>query len=199
LLIGAGIPQRSLFVLFGTLSHKVFGLQRALVLTVGLLTACASQDIDHYAQRRPDFDPQQYFNGNLTAHGVLKNRRGEVTRYFNAAIKAYWRNGIGTLEERFVFDDGEIQYRTWILRPDAKGGYLATAGDVIGEGQAQVVGNAMNLQYTLRVNYRSDTLDLAVDDWMYRVDDNTVINESVLRKFGFKVGSIQLAIIRQRE
>lgn len=184
-------------VLIRTLSHHIHRLQRVFVLSLGLLTACASQDIDHYAQRTPDFDPQQYFNGNLTAHGVLKNRSGEVTRHFNAAIKAYWHDGIGTLEERFVFDDGEIQYRTWTLRPDAEGGYLASAGDVIGEGRAQVAGNAMNLQYTLRVNYRGDALDLAVDDWMYRVDANTVINESVLRKFGFKVGSIQLAIIRQ--
>lgn len=185
--------------LIRAVSHQILALQRVLVLSVGLLTACTSQDIDHYAQRKPDFNPQRYFDGNLTAHGVLKNRRGEVTRHFNAAIKAYWRNGIGTLEERFVFDDGEIQYRTWTLRPDTEGGYLATAGDVIGEGHAQVAGNAMNLQYTLRVNYRGDALELAVDDWMYRVDDNTVINESVLRKFGFKVGSIQLVIIRQRE
>lgn len=162
-----------------------------------MFTGCASQDIAQYAQRKPEFDPRNFFSGDLTAHGVVKNRSGEVTRHFNATIDAYWNNGVGTLEERFVFDDGEIQYRTWTLRPEPEGGYIATAGDVVGQGRARVAGNAMNLQYTLRINYRGDPLDLAVDDWMYRVDDNTVINESVLSKFGFRVGSIQLAIVRQ--
>lgn len=177
-------------------------LRRGLAAGVLLLlvlqgTGCAAPDIAHYAGRTPVFDPQVFFNGDLTAHGVLKNRSGEVTRHFNATIKAYWRNGSGTLEERFVFDDGEVQYRTWQLRPTASGEYVATAEDVIGAGVASVAGNAMRLQYTLRINYKGDPLDLAVDDWMYLVDDNTVINESALRKFGFRVGTIQLAIVRQ--
>ncbi len=172
-------------------------LRFAMVLLAAIISGCASQEIAHYAGRKPDFDPQQFFSGRLTAHGVLKNRSGEVTRHFNASIDAHWSNGVGTLQEKFVFDDGEVQYRNWTLRPTGDGRYRATAGDVIGEGQASVAGNAMNLQYTLRINYRGDPLDLPVDDWMYRVDERTGINESVLRKFGFRVGSIQLAIVRE--
>lgn len=169
--------------------HKLFIL--SVLATLG---ACSSPDIKQYANNLPTFVPEQFFNGKLTAHGVLKNRSGEVTRYFTATIDASWDKGIGTLVERFEFNDGEIQFRTWVLAPSQTGRYLATAGDVVGEGQAQVSGNAMQLDYQLQIDYRGSPLALSVEDWMWLVDEDTVINQSTLRKWGFTVGSIQLVI-----
>lgn len=164
---------------------------------VFMLTACSTTLLDEYASNKPLLSPEQFFNGKLTAQGVVKNRGGKVTRYFTAKINAYWResNGVsvGTLEEVFQFNDGEIQYRTWTLTPTTDG-YTATAGDVIGSGNAQTRGNAMQLHYTLKVNYQGSPMPLQVEDWMWLVDDNTLLNESTLRKWGFKVGSVQLVI-----
>jgi hypothetical protein len=174
-----------------TLAHYTL-----IAITIILLSACAGHQIDIYQDRKPALIPKEFFNGKLTAHGVLKNRDGEVTRTFNATINAYWKDGVGTLEEVFIFDDGEVQYRTWKLQPTKNGGYNATAGDVIGEGIAGISGNAMNLNYVLRIKYNNDTLDLSVDDWMFLVDENTIINESVLTKWGIRVASIQLAIVK---
>jgi hypothetical protein len=173
-------------------THCKLLLISSLILMV---SSCSTTFIDDYASNQPKLDLQQFFNGNLSAHGVLKDRNGKVTRYFNANIKAYWKDGVGTLEEKFVFDDGEVQYRNWILTPSEKG-YAATAGDVIGTGKAQVKGNAMQLNYVLEINYKGSPLQLQVDDWMWQVDNNTLLNESTLRKWGFKVGSIQLVIIK---
>jgi len=161
-----------------------------------LLSGCMSQNVSLYQSRKPILVPEKFFDGTLAAHGILKNRDGEVTRTFNATINAYWNEGIGTLEEKFLFDDGEVQYRTWKLKPSTNGTYIATAGDVIGDGAAGIAGNAMNLNYKLRIKYKNGTLDLSVDDWMFLVDENTIINESVLTKWGFKVASIQLTITR---
>ncbi len=160
-----------------------------------MLSSCTTITVDDYASNQPSLDLQQFFDGNLTAHGVLKNRSGKVTRYFNATINAYWKDGVGTLEEKFIFDDGEVQYRNWTLTPSGDG-YAATAGDVIGTGKAQVKGNAMQLKYVLEIQYKGSPLRLQVDDWMWQVDGKTLLNESTLRKFGFKVGSIQLVIVK---
>lgn len=160
-----------------------------------MLTSCSTTSIDDYASNQPALTPQAFFNGPLTAHGVLKDRSGKVTRYFNATINAYWKDGVGTLEEKFIFDDGEIQYRNWTLTP-AGNGFDATAGDVIGTGKAQVSGNAMQLKYVLEIQYKGSPLQLQVDDWMWLVDNKTLLNESTLRKWGFKVGSIQLVIVK---
>lgn len=160
------------------------------------LTGCAGPTVEQYRGNQPSFAPEQFLQGPLTAHGVLKNRSGEVTRYFNATIDASWQEGIGTLEERFEFDDGEIQYRTWTLTPTSDTTFNATAGDVIGTGTGATAGNALNLKYVLEVDYNDSKLELTVDDWMWRVDEHTVINQSTLSKWGFTVGTIQLVISR---
>lgn len=161
-----------------------------------MLASCSTTSIDDYANNQPALDLHHFFKGSLSAHGVVKDRGGKVTRYFNATIDARWDKGIGTLEEKFVFDDGEIQYRNWTLTPTDKG-YAATAGDVIGTGRAQVKGNAMQLDYVLEIKYNGKPLQLNVEDWMWQVDEKTLLNESILRKWGFKVGSVQLVIVKQ--
>jgi hypothetical protein len=172
-------------------------VQHLQILTVAaLITACSGASVTDYAANRPLLVPEDFFDGRLTAHGVVKDRGGEVIRYFNADIQAYWRDGIGTLEEDFVFDDGERQRRVWTLTPNPEGGYIGTAGDVIGDGALRVSGNSMFLNYVLRVPYGDGTIDLRIDDRMYLVNPNTLINESRMIKFGVEVGEIVLVIVK---
>lgn len=160
-----------------------------------LLSACSSPSIDQYAQNKPAFNVPEFFQGPLVAHGILKNRSGEVTRYFTATLNGSWKDGVGTLAEQFTFDDGEQQERIWTLVPNEQG-YHATAGDVIGSGQLTAKGNAAFMSYVLRVPYDDSTLDVTVDDRMYRVSPDVVINESTLYKFGLEVGYLTLSIRR---
>lgn len=172
----------------------------ALVCLLALTcVACSSVKVEDYADQSPEFDPREFFDGRLTAHGVLMDRSGRVTRYFNADIQASWKDGIGTLDEDFLFDDGETQKRIWTLTPDGEGGYMGRAGDVVGDGALRFSGNAVFLDYVLRVPYGNGTIDLRVDDRMYLVDPNVVINESQLTKFGVNVGKLLLTIVRHPE
>ena len=171
-------------------------LVKATIVAAGMafISACSSVTIDRYAGNKPQLVAEEFFNGQLAAHGIVKDRSGEVMRYFSASIKAYWVDGIGTLDESFVFDDGEEQTRVWKLRPNADGSYVATAGDVIGEGKMKVAGNSLFLDYVLRIPYGDDTIDLRIDDRMYLVSEKVLLNESVMTKWGFKVGQITLVI-----
>ncbi len=161
-----------------------------------LLSACSNISVEDYAGEEPTFEPERFFDGALVARGVLKDRGGEVIRRFTADINAYWTDGTGILEEDFVFDDGEESRRVWTLTPAGDGVYVATAGDVVGEGRASVAGNAMFLDYVLRVPYGDGTIDLKIDDRMYLLTPDVLINESQMRKFGFRVGEIVLSIER---
>lgn len=164
-----------------------------LVLLSGL-SGCGAVTVDEYANNQPTLTPETFFQGQLTAHGVIKDRGGKVIRYFNADIKAYWQDGIGTLEEDFLFDDGEPDRRVWTLTPTGEGQYVGTAGDVVGEGQITVAGNSMFLDYVLQIPWDDGTLDLRIDDRMYLVNPTTLINESIMTKFGIRVGEILLVI-----
>jgi len=168
-----------------------FGL---LMLLIGLVPACTSVSVTDYASNSPKLVLQEFFNGSLRAHGTVKDRSGKVTRYFNATIDASWQNGVGTLDENFVFDDGEKQQRIWTIIKNDAGQYIGTASDVIGNSQLEVAGNSLFLNYVLRIPYEDGTLDLEIDDRMYLVSKNVLINESVMTKWGFEVGEVVLII-----
>ena len=168
-----------------------------LCLSITLVTACSSVKVDDYRDYEPTLHPETFFDGSLTAHGVVKNRGGRVIRTFNADIAASWDDGVGTLVEDFIFDDGETQQRIWTLKPNGEDGYSGTAGDVIGVGELELAGNSLFLDYVLRIPYGDSTVDLRVEDRMYLVSPNVLINESIMKKFGVRVGSIDLVILRQ--
>ena len=75
-----------------------------LVLCAVALSACSSVKVEDYATNEPVLVPETFFDGKLQAHGIVKNRGGKVIRYFSADIDAWWENGVGTLDERFIFE-----------------------------------------------------------------------------------------------
>ena len=179
---------------------------RFLALTglLTVMTSSCSTPISTYQEAKPELVIEDFFDGQLSAHGIVKDYKGKVIRHFSADITAYWKNGVGTLDEDFVFDDGEKQKRVWTITP--KNGadssnketafYEGHAGDVIGVAPVSVVGNAMFLKYKLEIPYKDSTMVLTVDDRMYLVDDRVIINESKLYKFGLPVGRITLTIVK---
>ncbi len=166
------------------------------LLLLTLLSACSSIQVSDYSDMQPTFTAEAFFDGKLSAHGVVKDRSGKVTRSFNADIIAYWKDGIGTLEEDFIFDDGTEERRVWTLTPNGDNRYIGTAGDVIGDGIMEVSGNSAFLDYVLRVPYNDGTVDVRVDDRMYLVSDTVLVNESRLSKFGVRVGALLLVITK---
>jgi hypothetical protein len=166
-------------------------------LLIIVLSACSQVQTTEHADLQPTMSLEQFFSGQLLAHGVVKDRSGKIIRTFNADIAASWDAGVGTLDEDFVFNDGEQQKRLWTLTPQPDGSYAGTAGDVVGAGQLQVAGNSVFLDYVLRIPYKDGTIDVRVDDRMYLVTEDILLNESRMLKFGFQVGSLLLVIIRQ--
>ena len=183
---------------FATTMRSLLGIGLLSGL-IGTLSACGTASLDDHQMAEPSFAPEEFFNGILTAHGVVRDYSGAATRHFNADITACWQEGVGTLDEAFVFDDGEQQVRIWTLTPDGAKRYIGTAGDVVGEGNARWQGNAMFLDYTLRIELEDGPIDVHIDDRMYRVSENVVINESKMRKFGVGVGEILLTLVRHPE
>ena len=115
-------------------------MRKLFLLLAFLVAGCSRISIDEYAGSSPALDLKEFFDGELRAYGILQDRSGRVTRKFEATITAYWRGEEGTLEEHFVFDDGEQQDRTWTLVHLGDNRYTGQAGDVIGtaSGRASI-------------------------------------------------------------
>jgi hypothetical protein len=50
------------------------------------------------------------------------------------------------------------------------------------------------MKYLLRVPYGDGTIDVRMDDWMYLITPDTLINETTMTKWGFDVGELVLVI-----
>ncbi|MGF1687302.1 DUF3833 domain-containing protein [Photobacterium japonica] len=151
-----------------------------------------SASIDDYHDATPKLDLFRYFDGQVSAWGMLQDRSGKQTRRFEVAIKGTVKGKQLTLEEDFVFDDGEKQRRVWIITETHEGHYIGEAGDVVGQASGRVVGNALNWRYVLRVPVGDTTYDINFNDWMYLQDDKRMFNVAKMTKFGFDVGQVTL-------
>lgn len=165
----------------------------ALVLAAGVVTGCAGPRADAYREEQPVLDLKQYFQGDIDAWGIFQKRSGEVARRFTVDIKASWDGDIGTLEEDFVYSDGETSRRVWTIRKIDQHTYVGTADDVIGEARGEAFGNALRWRYVLALEVDGKTYHVKFDDWMFLMDDEVMLNRSVMKKFGIRLGEVTLA------
>lgn len=162
-----------------------------------LLAGCAGPRVENYRDERPLLDLREYFDGDIEAHGMFQNRSGHVVKRFNVAIKARWAGNVGTLEEDFSYSDGSTSRRVWTIRKLDQHRYVGTAADVVGEATGEAHGNALRWRYVLALEVDGKTWNVDFDDWMFLVDDEVMLNRSVMRKFGFRVGEVTLSFRKQ--
>ncbi|MEN8726571.1 MAG: DUF3833 domain-containing protein [Sulfurovum sp.] len=173
-------------------------LKSILTLGVcGILTGCSSPQIEDFNGTTPEFIPQEYFNGPMTAYGMVKDRDGKIIRRFKGKLVGSWDvNGVGTLDEKFVYDDGETQTRIWTLTPTGEKTFIGRAGDIVGDAHMVAKGNTVMIDYVMKVPYKDSTIDISVRDWLHLQEDGVILNHSKMRKFGFEVGELVITIIK---
>ena len=167
----------------------------SLLAAVGL-AGCSAVEVERYAAEQPVLDLPQYFNGQLAAHGMFQDRSGEVIKRFQVRIDAHWQDGVGTLDEHFVYSDGTTQRRVWTLRRQPDGSYIGTADDVVGEARGVVRGNALHWRYVLALPVDGRVWHVDFDDWMFLIDERVMLNRSVMSKFGIRLGEVTLSFYK---
>ena len=175
----------------GRLSNAVSPRRAFLLIGVLLLTACAAK-ISDYSGEEPALDLAEFFNGPVQAWGIVQDRSGKVVRRFQVDMVGRWDGDERLLEEDFVFADGQTQRRVWKFKRIDSHRYTGTAGDVIGEAQGDVSGYALHWRYVLEIEVDGRTWNVNFDDWMYLLDERTMINRTEMRKFGLRVGEVTL-------
>jgi len=162
-----------------------------------VLGGCAAIDPRDYAAEEPVLDLARYFDGTIIGHGMFQSRSGKVERRFVVTIAASWEGNVGTLDERFVWSDGEQQRRVWTINRIDANTYTGTADDVVGVAQGKAHGNALNWTYTLALPVSGRTWHVNFDDWMYLIDDKVMLNTAVMSKWGIRLGQVTLSFTRQ--
>ena len=156
------------------------------------LAGCASLDVAISQAARPRLDLARYFDGTVDGWGMFQDRSGEVLTRSYARLDPKWEGDQGTLDEHFEFSDGTRENRVWKLVKDGDR-YTGTAGDVVGTATGRAAGNALSWNYVLALPVDGRTWHMDMDDWMYLIDDRTMLNRTTMSKFGFKVGEVTLS------
>jgi hypothetical protein len=169
----------------------------ALLATAALaLAGCAGPTVQDYAAETPKLDLRTFFNGNLTAKGLFTDRSGRVVKRFTVTMTGRWEGDNGTLDEHFQYSDGSTQRRIWRLKALGGGRYSGTADDVVDEALGAAAGNAFHWTYTLALPVDGRVWNVALDDWMFLVDERTILNRSAMSKLGLHLGDLTLVIAK---
>jgi hypothetical protein len=162
-----------------------------------LLGGCATPEVGDYAAEKPALDLQRYFNGTIDAWGLFTDRSGKVVKRFTVRMTCRWQGDEGVLDEDFTYSDGSKQRRVWRIRKLPEGRYVGRADDVVGEALGQARGNALRWNYTLALPVDGRTWHVQMDDWMYLMNDEVMLNKTVMSKFGVTLGEVTLTFVKK--
>lgn len=159
------------------------------------LNSCAGTAIKTYKNNQPKLDIREYLNGKIKAYGILEDRKGNIMRSFTVDMTGTWQDGKGVLEEFFIFDDGEESERIWTIKFTDEHNFTAKAADVIGIATGSQYGNATQMNYVLDLvvdKEKNTKYKVTLDDWMYLINDEILVNKSKIKKFGITFSKLTI-------
>ena len=166
-----------------------------IILITMSLFSCNKITPQTYQNNEPKLDIRNYLNGNIKAWGILTDRKGKVTRRFTVLMTGTWQGNKGKLEEYFTFSDGEKSQRIWHIEFSDQHNFTAHADDVVGIAKGSQYGNSMQMKYVLDLEVdkeKNTRYNVVLDDWMYLLDEKTLVNKSKIKKFGITFAKLTI-------
>ena len=142
------------------------------------------------------FELTSFLQGRSVATGIFEDRFGRLRRRFRVEMFGHWRGEVFHLDERFEYDTGEVEARTWLVTPLGAGRFTATCPDCVGKAYGESSSDSIRMAYKFRLRVGTRSFVLAFDDRIYRMADGAALNRVRLKKWGFKIGELSLHIQR---
>ena len=170
------------------------------LLIILLFTGCSQTDMKEFQNNTPKLDLFEFFAGETIAYGIFEDRFGKLKRQFRVNINGKIDNQILTLDEDFLYDDGEQAKRIWKIEKKIDNNqkiiYEGQADDVEGKASGSISGNALNWSYDIYLNIKGSDIKVHFNDWIYKQSEDLAINRAYVSKFGISIGSVTLVFLR---
>ena len=134
----------------------------------------------------------------IEAWGMFHDRFGNLKRSFKVDITGTLKEDELTLDERFLYDDGEKERRVWKIKLLGNKKYSGTADDVIGEAMGVASGNALNWKYKLDLKVKDTNIKVDFDDWMFLQDKGVLMNRAEVKKWGLNIGVVTIILSQNK-
>ena len=79
-----------------------------------------------------DFRLENFFVGDFVSDGIFVKPNGKLIRRFKVDGQSNFKKGTLTLNEKFTYDDGEIDKRVWQILCLPDGSYEGYTTDLVG-------------------------------------------------------------------
>lgn len=169
-----------------------------IVACMSLMGCGVSIDGELYKQHDPAFELETFFEGKVTAWGIVQNRSGDVVQRFIVDIDGSMVDDELILDETFNYQLGEgPSKRIWRLVKNQDGTYTGSAGDIAGPATGKSHGNAFNFTYEMDLEVAGSRYRVNFDDWFWALDDSTMMNRSYIKKFGIVMAEVTIFMQKQ--
>ncbi|MFW1677172.1 DUF3833 family protein [Pontibacter sp. JAM-7] len=145
----------------------------------------------------PDFELFSFFAGSSRAWGIFEDRFGILRRSFVVDIKGEVSGNQLCLRENFVYDDGEQAQRVWYITALGQSHYSGTAADIPGVAAGFSDGAKLRWKYVMRLTTNNISVNVRVDDHIYRLPDGSALSRGYISKWGIRLGSVTLFFKQQ--
>ena len=184
-----------------SINKIMYKLSSYLTLFIILLfTGCSQTDMKEFQNNTPKLNLFEFFAGETIAYGIFEDRFGNLKRQFRVNINGKIDNQILTLDEEFLYDDGEQAKRIWKIEKKIDNNqkiiYEGQADDVEGKASGSISGNALNWSYDIYLNIKGSDIKVHFNDWIYKQSEDLAINRAYVSKFGINIGSVTLVFLR---
>lgn len=169
--------------------------RRFFLIGAAALGGCASVPASPTVATRP-VTLDAAFVGQKRGQGVFRVWLTGDERRFDARLDGRLSRGGQrlTVVEDFVYDDGQTDRLTWVFDRSGPGLWTGRREDTVGAAQVVEQNGEVRLTYTADFRSPSGVTRLGFADVIYLRDDGVIVNDAVVSRAGFPIGSVRFEI-----
>jgi len=150
-----------------------------------------------FAGTTPAFDPVAFWTGRTASWGVIENRDGAPTSIITTTTDGTAEGDGGLHMVQRLVDNGKDSVRDWHIRRIGKGQFEATANDIVGVARGAPSGRTLHWTWTLAAKPGNALFNVEMEQWMYLADNGTLLNRTIVTKFGVRLAEISEQFVRR--
>ena len=159
---------------------------------LSFLIGCSNSNMENVVSEDISFELLKYFDGETKAWGIVVDRFGNLQRTFKVILIGKTKDNQLLLKEYFTYNDGEEEYREWVIKKTETGSYEGKSKDTIGVAEGKKVGNTMRMFYDTTISIGETDIRVSFDDRFVKADKNILINRADVLKWGIKIADVTI-------
>ena len=153
---------------------------------------CSNPKMENVVSKEIPFELLEYFDGETAAWGLVVDRFGNLQRTFKVKLTGKRDNTKLLLKEYFTYNDGEREYREWVITKTETGLYEGKSKDIIGVAKGKKVNNTLRMVYDTTIHIGETGIRVSFDDRFVKPDKTVVINRAEILKWGVKIADVTI-------